>query len=235
MVSCIPITQEKVRAELWMGTELLLSKTPFIKSFNVGKSRGQLTNTFNITFEMQAGTVFSQTEKIVIKAGVKGDLKTIFTGYIEATKSSPVFGKPSYFSVLLSGRGVLSSLENKKFSRRLKSDGQGMFCLITGGASNRPKDYNSLSRTRDSGNHTVTWPSPNPAASVGGGGGGAGEHSQYTVYNSAATNQAAGGIAALVAGRPTGGSEGDAQDGLGVHTHESNDQGGPAFGVYSSD
>lgn len=236
MATCIPITQEKIRAELWMGTELMLSKTPFIKSFNVGKARGQLTNTFNITFEMLAGTVFSHTEKIVIKAGIKGDLKTIFTGYIEATKSSPVFGKPSYFSVLLSGRGVLSQLENKKFSRRLKSDGQGMFCLITGGSANRPSKGTSLDRGKDAVNTTVVFPSPDPASKTGGGGAGGGEHSQLTVYNTAATNEAAGGIVARVAGRPVGGAEGDAQGGgLGVHTHESNDQGGPAFGVYSSD
>jgi len=234
--TCIPITQEKVRAELWMGTDLLLSKTPFIKSFNVGKARGQLTNTFNITFEMLAGTVFSQTDKIVIKAGVKGDLKTIFTGYIEATKSSPIFGKPSYFSILLSGRGVLSQLENKKFSRRLKSDGQGMFCLIKSGGKNRPSKGTSLDRGKSSGNTTVMFPTPDPASSTGGGSAGGGEHSQLNVYNAPGTNQAAGGIAARVAGRPVGGSEDDAQGGgLGIHTHESNDQGGPAFGVYSAD
>lgn len=211
-----------------MGTTLL-AKTPFIKSFDVNRARGQLTGTFNVTFEMIAGTPFPLGQQLKIKAGIKGNLKTVFTGFIESTKASPAFGKPSYFSILLSGRGVLSQLENKKFSRRLKSDGQGMFCLITGGSANRPNSYNTLAGQKNSGNQTAIAPGPSPAST--------GEHSQYTVYNSGATNQAAGGIAGRVAGRPQGsGSEdGGTGGGLTTHTHESIEQGGPSFGVYSSD
>jgi hypothetical protein len=231
MVSCIPITQEQIRAEVWMG-DTLLAKTPFINSFNVSKGRGQLSGTFNVTFEMIAGTQFPIGQRLVIKAGTKGNLKSIYTGFIETTKISPAHAKPSYFSVNLGGQGVLSQLENKKFTRRLKSDGQGMFCLITGGSSNRPSSVMSLDRTHSSGNRTATNLSPNPAT-------GGGEQSQWTKYvGGAGEGGATGSAASRLATKPSGGPDanaGSSGSGLGVHTHEDLDNGGPAFGVYSAD
>lgn len=238
MVACIPITQEQIRAEVWMvtgGTRVLLAKTPFVQSFNVSKSRGQLTTTFSVGFEMLAGTVFPLGADLQIKAGVRGNLKTVFTGFIEQASSEPAFGKPSYFSVSMSGRGVLSLLEKKKFTRRLLSNGQGMFCLITGGSANRPSAVNSLDKTKSSGNHLVPVGSPNPAAA---GGNGSGEQSPYVVSVNSENNQAAGGIAERLSGPPAPSDQtnsGSGSGGLGVHTHEDLDNGGPAFGVYSAD
>lgn len=229
MPACIPITEEKIRAELWLGDSTLLAKTPFISDFTVSKSRGQLTDTCSITFEMIAGTSFSAGQRLSIKAGTKGNLKTIFTGSIVSTKVSPSFGKPSYFSINLGAEGVLSALENKKFSRRLKSDGQGMFCLIQSGSANRPSSVTSLSRQHSSGNRTTVNSSPNPAT-LGG------EHSQLTQYSSAGALFSEGGAAARLAGKPSGSPDANTgSGGLGVHTHENEDQGGPAFGVYSAD
>lgn len=230
-VSCIPIAEERVRAEIWMGGTLI-AKTPFIKSFNVSKARGQQTNTFSATFEIIAGVVFPIGQQLTIKAGLRGSLTSVFTGFIESTQVSPAFAKPSYFSILLSGKGVLSQLENKKFTRRLKTSGQGMFCLITGGSANRPNSVASLDRTHSSGNRTAVNNSPNPS-SLGG------EHSQLTVFGSAASKSAqgsAGGAASRLAGKQSGGpDELSSGGGLGVHTHEDIDSGGPAFGVFSSD
>lgn len=232
MVACIPITEEKIRAELWMGDSLLLAKTPFISDFSVTKSRGQLTDTCSITFEMLAGTQFAIGEMITVKAGIRGNLKTIYTGSIVSTKVSPAFGKPSYFVFNLGSEGILAELENKNFSRRLKSDGQGMYCLINSGPTNRPQHVSSIDRTHSSGNRTSVGPSPNPAS-------GGGEHSQFTRFDSAG-GKAAQGLGGSVATRLAGQQKGslDAQTaggGLGVHTHENEDQGGPAFGVYSAD
>jgi hypothetical protein len=226
MSPCTTIDREEVRAEVWMGTALL-AKTPFIKSFNVSKSRNQLTNTFNITFEMIAGTAFPLLSPLEIKAGTKGNLKTIFTGLIESTTAQPAFGKPSYFSITLGGRGVLSGLENKKFSRRLKSDGQGLFCLITGGSKNRPQSYYNLDKRIVSGNHTSIVGSPNPARTEG-------ENSPYVKFPDSGANQATGGLPSEIANRPSGGGEGTG-DAFRTHTHENMDEGGPAFATYSSD
>jgi hypothetical protein len=228
MASCIPITQEQIRAEIYLGEMFLLAKTPFVTNFNVSKSRGQLTGTCSVTVEIIAGTPLPTGEKLRIKAGTKGNLKSIFTGFVVSTKVSPVFGKPSYFSVTFAGEGIFSQLENKKFSRRLKSDGQGMFCLITGGSANRPSAVTSLDRTHASGNRVAVNSNPNPAT-LGG------EHSQLTQYVSAGTKHVQGGQASRLAGRPSRGDESTGGGGLDVHSHTSMDTGGPAFGVYSAD
>lgn len=226
MAACVPITLEKIRAEVWMGS-MLLARTPFVQSFSVSKSRNQISNTFNVTFEMVAGLSFPLRESLEIRAGIKGNLKTVFTGIIESSTVSPAWGKPSYFSVVLTGRGVLSNLENKKFSRRLSSTGQGLFCSITASAGNRPSAYWSLDKRVNSGNQQAIVNHPNPAAA-------AGENSPFIVHSDGGGNQSTGGTAAEIAGRGTGGAEGSG-DGSRVHTHESLDQGGPAFAVYSAD
>lgn len=228
MSACVPITLEEIRGEVWMGTTLL-AKTPALKSFNVGKSRGQISNTFNATFDMLAGISFPLGEKIIIKAGTKNNLQVIFTGFIESTNVQPSYGKPSYLSVTLAGQGVLSQLANKKFSRRLKASGQGLFCLITGGSANRPAAYYSGDKSKSSGNTTTLNPLPDPARRGGG------EHSPLVTHkDNHSSTGASGGRASDLAGYPSGTGE-EGNTGLTTHTHESTEQGGPAFAVYSSD
>lgn len=229
MVACIPITQEKVRGEIWMGGTLIC-KTPFLTNFNVTKSRTQISNTFSATFDVLAGTAFPIGEKIIIKAGLRGNLKKVFTGVIESTSANPSFGKPSYFTLQMSGRGVLSELENKKFSRRLKSDGQGLFAVITGGSANRPKAYTSLDKKVKAGRRLSKTSSPNPADATG-------ENSPYIKFVGGQADQGSGGLAGKIAGKPTGGDRqtGTGTGGLGVHDHSDLDNGGPAFAVYSAD
>jgi hypothetical protein len=230
--SCIPVLQEKVRAEVWMG-DTLLAKTPFVRNFSITSSRSQISNTCSVTFEMIAGQPFPLNSSLVIKAGTKGNEKDKFTGFVESSNVQPSFGKPSYFQVTLSARGVLSQLENKKFSRRLRADGQGLFCTITGGASNRPESFFSLSRQVESGNRTTMSRSPNPTRANG-----AGEHSPLILNKSSVSATDPSLSFSDVAERPTKEGGDDAGAGAGafrVHTHENLDEGGPAFAVYSSD
>ena len=229
MPACIPLIQEKIRAEVWMGSTLL-ARTPFVTNFSINQSRNQNSTTFSVTFEMIAGTSFPLGAQLIIKAGFKGALKTRLTGIIETTTAQPALGKPTYFSVTLGGRGVLSDLENKKFSRRLKSSGQGLFCLITSdtSADNRPEAYYSLSKKIFSGNHTTTSDTPNPAKRGG-------SNSPFIVHVSQRSDQSAGGLAKKLAGKPGGGDESRGQGASVVHTHEDLDQGGPSFAVYSAD
>lgn len=225
MVSCLPVTSEKIRAELWMGPTLV-TKTPFIKSFSVNKSRNQTSNTFNVSFELLAGFSFPLGEMLTIKAGTRGNLKSIFTGMIEGTSVQPAFGKPSYLSVSLNGRGVLSKLENKRFSRRLRADGQGLYCMITGSV-NRPSTLVSIDNKVSAGNRTIKTDSPNPAAR--------GENSPLIIYSNTKASPASGGTLRDVAGRTSGGGGTGSGGDFRPHTHEDLDSGGPAFGVYSSD
>jgi len=231
MVACVPITQEKIRAEIFMGGTSLAA-TPFVLNFNVTQSRNQISGTFSVTIEMIGGTAFPLGEKLVIKAGTKGNEKKVFTGIVEGTSAQPAFGKPSYFTVTLSGRGVVSTLENKRFSRRLKAEGQGLFCMITGGGGNRPASYYNLDKRVNSGNQQAIAGSPNPAAK------GLGENSPFVVFDDSSSNMSQGGIAAKLAGKGQGGDEDRGTSGggdLGIHTHEDLEQGGPAFAVYSAD
>lgn len=224
---CISVTKERIRAEILMG-DTVITKTPFIKSFNVSKSREQVSNTFNVTFEVLASQFFPVQSEIKIKSGIQGSLKTIFTGVVERTSSKPTLGKPSFYLVTLQGRGVLSTLENKKFSRRLKADGQGLFCTITGGPANRPDRYYSLDKNVSSGNHTYIWKSPNPSKKEG-------ENSPLIQHRNTLDNTSAGGLAGAIAGKPTGGTRQGGDGGLVEHTHEDRDEGGPGFGVFAAD
>jgi len=227
MVACVPATQEKIRAEVWMGSTKI-AETPFIQSFSVNESRSQITNTFTVTLEAMGDIKFPLREKLIIKAGTVGNLRTIMTGTIESTTVKPSFGKPTYFLFILGGKGVLSALKNKKFSRRLKSSGQGVFCLITGGKKLVEAGF-TLTKNVKSGNHKFTGKSPDPARNKG-------EESPLNVHNSVFANQARGGAAAQFASPDGGGSDGGrGGGGFRPHTHENVEEGGPAFAVYSSD
>lgn len=226
MIACVPITREEIRAEVWLG-DVRLAKTPFVLSFNVNESRGQISKTFSVTFEMIGGTAFPLGANLVIKAGTKNNIRTVFTGVLDSATAQPAFGKPSYFTISLGGRGVLSVLENKKFSRRLPSEGQGVFCLITGGSANRPTSYYTLDKKVRSGNHQMSLQSPDPAKG--------GENSPLIVHRESGENQGSGGLPVRLAGRSSSGTTGEEAGGLNIHTHESTDEGGPAFAVYSAD
>jgi hypothetical protein len=229
MAFCIPLVEEKIRAELWFGNNIV-AKTPYILSFNVQKSRTQTSNTFNITVEILAGVSFPLNGKIMIKAGLRGNLKDIFTGVIKQVRSEPSFGKPNYYKLTISGEGILADLEGKKFTRRLRTDGQGLFCLITGGPSNRPDAGYALDGSKTAGNRQFLSPSYDPTKKAG-----AGENSPLIVNptsNSSGVRSttAAGGLAV----EPKDSSNKDSS-GLTIHTHEDMAQGGPAFGVFSAD
>lgn len=228
-ITCLPVTNEKVRAEVWMG-DTLIAQTPFVRNFNVQKSRGQVSNTFSVVLEVLAGTQFQQGEKLQIRAGTRGNLKAIFTGSIESTKVSPSIGKPSYYLLTWGGRGVLSELENKTFSRRLQNTGQGMFCLITSGPTNAVDRFYSPDKTVKSGNHTVVYPSPSPSKKKG-------EHSPLIIHQSDRQRVSEGGEIGRIAEKPSGASDlgTGSGDGFREHTHEDLTEGGPAFGVFSSD
>lgn len=227
MVACTPVTQEPIRAEVWMG-DSMIATTPFVSSFNVGKSRGQLSTTCTVTVDVLATTSFPSGADLIVKAGTRGNLKRVFTGIVESTTTEPSFAKPSYFRLAFSARGVLSQLENKTFSRRLKSDGQGLFCVITGGSSNRPKSYTTLDRKVSTGNRTTRTSSPNPSDSVG-------ENSPFVKFVGGESSDRGAGGAAELASKPTGGSPDGAGGSFRVHDHSDLDSGGPAFAVYSAD
>ena len=50
MATCPNITLEKIRAKVTIGTQIF--ETPYVKSFSINRSRGQLAATCSVTLEI---------------------------------------------------------------------------------------------------------------------------------------------------------------------------------------
>jgi len=112
----MPIEKIKIRARIEIGSFDV--ETPFILSFNVNRTRGQIS-TFDARIKIADGDVADMTGgpiKIYAGSGYAGDL--IFTGIVKKVSMSPCFDDPHFILVNLSGADVLSVLQNKKYSRR---------------------------------------------------------------------------------------------------------------------
>jgi hypothetical protein len=160
MVSCANITIEKIRAEISFGA--LAFETPDVKSFNVTRSRSQLAATFSASVEVPATTVFPVDQDVVIKAGIEGDLKTIFTGKVLSITVNPSFERATTYVVNMSGSDKLQELEGKTISRRQRSRGASAFAAITGISGRRPQKGISLEKRKQSGgSQQITNPDTN--------------------------------------------------------------------------
>lgn len=111
----------KVRAEISIGNTLRC-ETPYVGAFNVTKSRGQFS-TFSAQLKVNSSVMDSNFsgDNVVVKAGVYGNLNTIFTGIIKKATMTPCFDDPSYVMLNLQGTDILSYLVGKKYTRRCKA------------------------------------------------------------------------------------------------------------------
>ena len=79
----------KIRASVTVGG--VTTETPFIQSFTVNKTRGQVS-TFSAALKIPASSPADLTGgDVVIKAGEGSPQHTIFTGICRAAKISPCF------------------------------------------------------------------------------------------------------------------------------------------------
>lgn len=133
------IIQEEIRAKIIIADTIDV-ETPFVKSFNVSKSRGQIIGSFSATVEIPATQLTSTSEAldlggqgIEIYAGTRDvyESQKIFTGEIKSVQINPSWDKPEYFVLNLSGSDVMSRLEGKTYSRRIPWDSPGMWAKIT--------------------------------------------------------------------------------------------------------
>lgn len=111
----------KVRASIEIGNDLIVV-TPFIQSFNVRKSRGQLSSfdaSLKVEYSQISGTNVGGS--VVIKAGADGTLNKIYTGIIKKSTMSPCWDDPGYVLLNISGTDVLSHLQGKKYTRRCRA------------------------------------------------------------------------------------------------------------------
>lgn len=219
--NCVGIRLEKIRATVDLsGYEIT---TPYVKAFNVSKTRGRIISTFSLTVEVPITATFTLGSDIIIYAGTKGNEKKIFTGIVKRVESQPSFDKPGYFNLNISGTDKMGLMENKTFSRRLRSDGMSMFCGITSGATNKPTRGMSLEKRVRGGSHQFTSPTPKPQST---------EHTELTVMPKRGVEKAGPYGKATDIGMSSALKN---SQGNWIHDHTTQSTGGAAFGVYSTD
>lgn len=123
------IEQKKIRARINIGS--LTVETPYILSFNVNKSRGQLS-TFSASLKVKGDDITGNISGngVTISAGVNSPSNKIFTGIVKKATINPCFDDPNYVLLNLSGSDPLMFLEGKKYTRRSVSH-KHSFVLIT--------------------------------------------------------------------------------------------------------
>ena len=108
-----------VRATVVVGS--LAISTPFVTSFNVSRSRGQIS-TFSATLKVHYGAILDAVGgDVTITAGPADAQNRIFTGICRSSNITPCRDDPAYILLTISGNDILSELQNKKITRRVKS------------------------------------------------------------------------------------------------------------------
>jgi hypothetical protein len=104
------IEKQKVRAKIKFGN--ITVETPDVVSFGVNRSRNQMSATFSASVKIGYDEIGSSievlAETIVIEAGLKNNLNTVFTGQIEKCIVNPVRTDASKVILNLSGRDVIA-------------------------------------------------------------------------------------------------------------------------------
>ena len=113
------IKGQKIRAEITMGGIKVV--TPNVVSFSVRRARNQMAATFSASLKLPHTIATDVGADIVIRAGVSGGLKTIFTGTVEKSTINPIRTDASMVMLNISGRDVLGVLEGQKINRRVKT------------------------------------------------------------------------------------------------------------------
>ncbi len=113
--------------------------TPYIMSFEVNRTRGQV-GTFSASIKVPKQTSISSSGAISIFAGVAGrELSKIFTGYIRKLRIQPAFDDPNFVLVRLDGSDILDRLSGCRFTRR-EAISDSVWAVVTGVQRQVPPD-----------------------------------------------------------------------------------------------
>jgi hypothetical protein len=124
------ITEVPVRARISIGG--LSVETPYVLSFNVNITRGQIS-TFDAVLKVEGSAIRGQIsgDFCKIAAGVGSPRNTIYQGVIKKAKISPCWDDPKFVMLHISGEDILANLRGKKFTRRCRGT-QSSWVSITG-------------------------------------------------------------------------------------------------------
>jgi hypothetical protein len=132
------IRQEQIRAIIEIAN-LFTVETPYVRSFNISKQRGNIISTFSATIEILVSDLLEVVDQsldlagrtLTITAGLRDQEELLFTGEIRSVQVNPSWEKPEYFILNIGGRDVMGRLEGKRYSRRVKWDSAGVWAKIT--------------------------------------------------------------------------------------------------------
>lgn len=113
------ISGQKIRAKITVGNVVV--QTPDVVSFSVRRARSQMAATFSASLRVPYTISSEIGADIVIEAGLKGALKTIFTGTVERSTINPIRTDASMVMLNISGRDVLAVMDGQKINRRVKA------------------------------------------------------------------------------------------------------------------
>ena len=124
------IERVKIRATIRIGS--LSVNTPYIQSFNVTKTRGQIS-TFSAAMKVSHDDISGAItgDYVTISAGRNAASNLIFTGIVRQAKVSPCYDDPKYVILSISGSDPLSLIQGKKYTRRCRAS-QASWVAITG-------------------------------------------------------------------------------------------------------
>lgn len=135
------ITEVPVRAKITIGS--LIIETPYVLSFSVTRNRGN-PSTMNTTLKIKGNLVGTANGTVVVRAGIKGRLKTIFTGDIRNISVSPCWDDPSYISLSVEASDILARLADTKFTRRQNSEAHSYALITSASASFKSDRFNTV-------------------------------------------------------------------------------------------
>ncbi len=110
----------KIRSVITVGN--LSVETPFVHSFNVQKTRGQIS-TFTAQLKVDSDQLSGGNNGglVTIRAGADGRLNKIYTGILKKSTITPCWDDPGYVMWNISGEDCLSLLNGKKYTRRCRA------------------------------------------------------------------------------------------------------------------
>jgi len=163
----------KIRATITVGD--LVVKTPYIQSFNVKKTRGQISS-FDASLKVNQTDINNSNTigTVTIEAGELDNEIKIFTGITKRVSVSPCWDDPGYILFSISGTDILGSLDGKKYTRRVKETPKSWVSInsvVREGLRDGSLDYQVESNTAESGKSQKNQDNnigaaPGPAGSI---------------------------------------------------------------------
>jgi hypothetical protein len=121
-------TLKEIPAEAHICMGPIIVKTPYIKSVNVSRVRGEIVGKASFTFRWSGDTQDISSNAMIV---IKFRSSTIFTGYAKRVNVSPSMECANEFLIRVQAEDIMYKIINKRINRRQKKNGLGPLAFIT--------------------------------------------------------------------------------------------------------